>query len=130
VERDVVFTGSVAWQRLPAYYAAGDVFAMPCRTRYAGMDVEGLGVVFLEAAASGLPVVAGDSGGAADAVRAGETGLVVDGRSVDAVAAAVGDLLVDDVRAKAMGAAGRAWVETSWQWDRTADRLRELLSSP
>lgn len=129
VERDVVFTGSVPWQRLPAYYAAGDVFAMPCRTRYAGLDVEGLGVVFLEAAASGLPVVAGDSGGAADAVRPGETGLVVDGRSVDAVADAVGDLLGDDVRAKTMGAAGRAWVEAAWRWEVVASRLRELLSS-
>jgi phosphatidylinositol alpha-1,6-mannosyltransferase len=128
VERDVVFTGSVPWQQLPAYYTAGDVFAMPCRTRYAGMDVEGLGVVFLEAAASGLPVVAGDSGGAADAVRAGETGVVVDGGSVASVASAVADLLSDDLRARAMGAAGRAWVEQAWRWDLVASRLRELLS--
>ena len=127
VGRDVVFTGSVPWQQLPAYYNAGDVFAMPCRTRYAGMDVEGLGVVFLEAAASGLPVVAGDSGGAVDAVRDGETGVVVDGRADDAVASAVGELLSDDVRAKAMGAAGRAWVEERWQWDALAAKLQRLL---
>jgi phosphatidylinositol alpha-1,6-mannosyltransferase len=128
VERDVVFTGSVPWRQLPAYYATGDVFAMPCRTRYGGMDVEGLGVVFLEAAATGLPVVAGDSGGAPDAVRAGETGLVVDGRSVSAVATSVGDLLVDPTRAKAMGAAGREWVEVEWQWSTLAGKLQHLLA--
>jgi phosphatidylinositol alpha-1,6-mannosyltransferase len=128
VERDVVFTGSVPWQELPAYYACGDVFAMPCRTRYAGLDVEGLGVVYLEAAATGLPVVAGNSGGAADAVRDGETGVVVDGESVPAVATAVSDLLGDPTRAKAMGVAGRAWVEERWRWDLLAARLHELLT--
>ena len=86
VERDVVFTGSVPWAELPAHYAAGDVFAMPCRTRRGGLDVEGLGIVYLEASATGLPVVAGDSGGAPDAVREGETGYVVRGRDVAAVA--------------------------------------------
>ena len=75
VERDVVFTGSVPSAELPAHYAAGDVYAMPCRTRNRGLDVEGLGIVYLEASATGLPVVAGDSGGAPDAVREGETGL-------------------------------------------------------
>jgi phosphatidylinositol alpha-1,6-mannosyltransferase len=127
-ERDVVFTGSVPWQQLPAYYVSGDVFAMPCRTRLAGMDVEGLGVVFLEAAAAGLPVVAGNSGGAPDAVRAGETGLVVDGESVGDVATAVADLLGDPTRAKAMGAAGRAWVEAAWQWPTMAAKLRSYLA--
>ena len=71
----VVMTGPVPVDELPAHYAAGDVFAMPCRTRNRGLDVEGLGIVYLEASASGLPVVAGDSGGAPDAVLAGETGL-------------------------------------------------------
>ena len=64
---------------LPAYYDAGDVFAMPCRTRRRGLDVEGLGIVYLEASATGLPVIAGDSGGAPDAVLSGETGYVVPG---------------------------------------------------
>ena len=82
VADDVVFTGSVPWEDLPRYYAAGDVFAMPCRTRRGGLDVEGLGIVYLEASATGLPVVAGDSGGAPDAVVDGETGYVVDGRDV------------------------------------------------
>ncbi|MGQ4424014.1 glycosyltransferase family 4 protein, partial [Streptomyces violaceoruber] len=70
----VHFTGAVPWSELPAHYGAGDVFAMPCRTRRGGLDVEGLGIVYLEASATGLPVVAGDSGGAPDAVLDGETG--------------------------------------------------------
>ncbi len=123
----VVLTGSVAWDDLPAHYDAGDVFAMPCRTRRAGLEVEGLGIVFLEASATGLPVVAGRSGGSPDAVRDGETGHLVDGRSVAAVTDAVAGLLQDPVRARAMGAAGRAWVERDWRWDVLAGRLRGLL---
>jgi phosphatidyl-myo-inositol dimannoside synthase len=125
---DVRFTGSVPWPELPAHYAAGDVFAMPCRTRLGGIDVEGLGIVFLEAAATGLPVVAGTSGGAPETVRDGETGVVVDPRSVRAVAAAVADLLADPDRATAMGAAGRAWVQSEWRWETQAQRLRALLA--
>ena len=124
----VRFTGSVPWQDLPAHYAAGDVFAMPCRTRLGGIDVEGLGIVFLEAAATGLPVVAGDSGGAPDTVREGETGVVVDGRDVARVAREVSDLLADPQRAAGMGAKGRAWVEAEWRWDVLAGRLRTLLT--
>ena len=81
----VIFTGGVPYPELPEHFAAGDVFAMPCRTRRKGMDVEGLGMVFLEASACGLPVVAGDSGGAPEAVREGETGYVVGGRDRDAL---------------------------------------------
>jgi phosphatidylinositol alpha-1,6-mannosyltransferase len=91
------------------------------------MDVEGLGIVFLEASASGLPVVAGDSGGAPDAVRDGDTGLIVDGRSTTQIAARVSELLLDADRAKSMGAAGREWVERSWRWDAMSSRLAELL---
>ena len=87
----VSFAGSVPWTDLPAHYAAGDVFAMPCRTRRRGLDVEGLGIVYLEAAATGLPVVAGDSGGAPDAVRDGDTGFVVAGGSAPQVAQRVTD---------------------------------------
>src|SRR5918999_819791 len=108
VAETVRFTGSVPWERLPAHYAAGDVFAMPCRTRRRGLDVEGLGIVYLEASSAGLPVIAGDSGGAPDAVLAGETGLVVDGRSVAVVADAVISLLGDSQRAAAVGEKGRA----------------------
>ena len=130
VAADVVTTGSVPWEELPAHYDAGDVFAMPCRTRRGGLEVEGLGIVFLEASATGLPVVAGRSGGSPDAVRDGETGHVVDGRSVAEVTDAVADLLQDRPRARALGAAGRAWVERDWRWDVLADRLRSLLTGP
>ena len=80
----MIITGRVPWEELPAHYVAGDVFAMPCRTHGRGLDVEGLGIVYLEASASGLPVVAGDSGGAPETVLDGVTGNVVDGRDLRA----------------------------------------------
>jgi phosphatidyl-myo-inositol dimannoside synthase len=123
----VVFTGSVPWARLPEHYAAGDVYAMPCRTRRRGLDVEGLGIVYLEASATGLPVVAGDSGGAPDAVREGETGYVVPGHDVDVLAERVSALLTDPALAQRLGAAGRAWVEAEWRWESQAERLTTLL---
>ena len=123
----VRFTGPVPAAELPAHYAAGDVFAMPCRTRRGGLDVEGLGIVYLEASATGLPVVGGDSGGAPDAILDGETGYVVPGREVGAVAERLVALLSDPAGAKAMGDKGRAWVERDWSWDLTAARLRALL---
>lgn len=128
VSGSVVFTGSVPWARLPAYFGVGDVFAMPCRTRLGGIDVEGLGMVFLEAAACGLPVVAGDSGGAPDTVVDGETGFVVGGDRVEPTARAVGDLLVDPDRAARMGARGRDWVRQRWSWERSVDTIRSLLT--
>ncbi|MFG1801263.1 glycosyltransferase family 4 protein [Micromonospora carbonacea] len=128
VERDVVFTGSVPTAELPAHYAAGDVYAMPCRTRNRGLDVEGLGIVYLEASATGLPVVAGDSGGAPDAVREGETGYVVPGRDVALLADRVATLLADRDLARQLGAAGRAWVEREWRWETQAARLAALLA--
>jgi phosphatidylinositol alpha-1,6-mannosyltransferase len=128
VERDVVFAGAHPWVDLPPFFAAGDVFCMPTRTRKAGFEVEGLGIVYLEASATGLPVVAGDSGGAPDAVRDGETGFVVHGRSAERIAGKVGDLLLDRELASRMGAAGREWVERSWGWDDLGERLRGLLT--
>jgi phosphatidyl-myo-inositol dimannoside synthase len=128
LEDSVVLTGGVPSEELPEYYAAGDVFAMPCRTRRAGLDVEGLGMVFLEAAACGRPVVAGTSGGAPEAVQEGVTGHVVDPRSPEAVAGTLADLLDDPARARAMGAAGRAWVERSWSWTTIARTFGDLLS--
>lgn len=113
---------------LPPYYAAGDVFAMPCRTRRGGLDVEGLGMVFLEAAACGRPVVVGRSGGAPEAVRRGVTGLVVDDpRSPEAVADRILELIENPRRAAAMGRAGRAWVEAEWSWESLALRWRALM---
>ncbi|MGI5270676.1 glycosyltransferase family 4 protein [Nonomuraea sp. CA-218870] len=123
----IVLTGTVPAADLPGYYAAADVFAMPCRTRWRGIDVEGLGIVFLEAAATGLPVVAGRSGGAPEAVRDGETGLVVDGRDPAPVAEALIELLTHPEQARKMGETGRDWVVREWSWDRVADRFLALL---
>ncbi len=126
--QSVHFIGGVSGPQLPSYYAACDVFAMPCRTRRGGLDVEGLGMVYLEAAACARPVIAGTSGGAPEAVRHGETGLVVgDPRSPKSVADSILELLDDRDRARAMGEAGRAWVEAEWSWDSLAARWRDLL---
>jgi phosphatidylinositol alpha-1,6-mannosyltransferase len=128
VDEHVVFAGAVPAAELPAHHAVGDVFALPCRTRGGGLDVEGLGIVLLEAAAAGLPVVAGESGGAPETVQEGRTGHVVDGRDVASVAAAVAGLLADPERARAMGAAGRAWMQREWAWPARVARLRALLA--
>ena len=127
VAHAVLATGRVEVADLPAYYASGDVFAMPCRTLGNGLDVEGLGIVFLEAGAAGLAVVAGDSGGAPEAVLNGRTGTVVDGRDLAAITAAVTDLLADPARRAKFGAAGRDWVRGTWTWDRSAARLDRIL---
>ena len=127
VGEHIVFTGSVPYDELPTYYAAGDVYAMPCRTRGRVLDVEGLGIVYLEASASGKPVVAGDSGGAPDAVLDGETGYVVGGRDITTLAKRLVELLDDRGLALRMGAAGRAWTEAEWRWDLQAARMTELL---
>jgi phosphatidyl-myo-inositol dimannoside synthase len=124
----VLFTGPVPWEALPAYYDAGNVFAMPCRTRRGGLDVEGLGIVYLEASATGLPVVGGDSGGAPDAIWHGETGYVVPGRSEGALAARLAELLNDPAGAAAMGEKGHAWVEREWSWDLVAERFSQILA--
>jgi phosphatidyl-myo-inositol dimannoside synthase len=123
----VVFTGGVPAAELPAHHAVADVFAMPCRTRGAGLDVEGLGIVYLEASATGVPVVAGQSGGAPETVLDGETGRVVDGRSVEAITEAVSDLLADPDHAARVGARGRDWVMAQWRWDTMAARMSDLL---
>jgi phosphatidylinositol alpha-1,6-mannosyltransferase len=121
------FTGPVPGAELSGYYSAGDVFSMPCRTRRGGLDVEGLGIVYLEASATGLPVVGGDSGGAPDAILDGETGYVVGGRDCAALASRLAELLADPDKARAMGDKGRAWTESDWSWDQVATRLRALL---
>ncbi|WP_165985661.1 glycosyltransferase family 4 protein [Streptomyces sp. YIM 98790] len=130
VAGSVRFTGPVAWSELPAHFGAGDVFAMPCRTRRGGLDVEGLGIVYLEASATGLPVVAGDSGGAPDAVLDGETGWVVRGgaeTAAEETAERLVTLLGDTDLRRRMGERGRGWVEQRWRWDLLAERLRDLL---
>jgi phosphatidylinositol alpha-1,6-mannosyltransferase len=123
----VVFTGQVSEEELPAAYAAGDVFAMPCRTRVGGLEVEGWGNVFIEAAACARPVVVGDSGGARESLEDGRTGVLVDGRKVEEVADAVAELLADPELARRMGEAGRRRVEGFFTWPRATEQLAGWL---
>jgi phosphatidylinositol alpha-1,6-mannosyltransferase len=123
----VIFAGEVLPDVAPQYFRAGDVFAMPCRSRKLGLEVEAFGTVFNEAAAVGRPSVAGDSGGAPEAVVHGETGLVVDGNEVDEVAEAILELLGDPEKAAKLGAAGADRVHRDLTWDALSVRLRGLL---
>ncbi len=108
VSDSVIFTGGVPWHQMPAYFDAGDLFAMPCRTRRLGLEPEALGIVFLEASACGLPVLVGDSGGASETVLVEETGYVVNPREADEVATWVSKLLKDPIRAQELGRRGRS----------------------
>ena len=127
----VRFLGRVPNDDLPALCACADVFAMACRTRWAGLEQEGFGIVFLEAAACGVPQVAGDSGGAAEAVVDGETGVVVHrpGRADD-VAVALSRLLDDQPLRARLGSAARARAEATFAYDVLAGRLRAALGAP
>ena len=127
LQERVTLIGRIQYADLPQYICAGDLFVMPSRSRLAGLEVEGLGIVYLEASACGLPVIAGNSGGAPDAVLEGETGLVVDGTQKSEVAAAVVELLLDPDRSKAMGIAGRQWIIREWRWEIWSARFAELL---
>ena len=124
----VHLTGKVSQKELPSWYAAGDIFAMPCRTRMGGWDVEGLGIVFLEGSATGLPVIVGDSGGAIDAVVDNETGYLVDGNNTSEIAQRIAFLISNPDVAKRMGGAGRNWVTQEWTWDQNFKKLDGLLS--
>ena len=123
----VRFLPGTPFAGMPAVYAAADVFAIPCRTRLAGLEPEALGMVFLEAAACGLPVVVGDSGGAPETVRHGKTGYVVDPRDPVAVADRLQALLADPAAARAMGSRGREFVTTHYSADAAAGMVRDLL---
>ncbi len=115
---------------LPALYGCGDVFAMLCRNRWAGLEQEGFGIVFLEAAAAGVPQVAGDSGGAAEAVVDGETGYVVaDPSDPAAVADRIARLLDDPAGSARMGAAGRERAVADFSYDVLAARLGAALAA-
>jgi phosphatidylinositol alpha-1,6-mannosyltransferase len=128
VSDHVAIAGQVSDEELPAHYAAGDVFAMPCRERRGGLEVEAFGIVFIQAQAIGRPVVAGNIGGVPDALDAGRTGLLVDGESLDAVTDGVAALLGDPERATRMGAAAAEFVASGFTWDRRTADLRELLA--
>ncbi|CAB4702404.1 unannotated protein [freshwater metagenome] len=124
----VTFIGRIQYADLPRYICVGDVFAMPSRSRLAGLEVEGLGIVYLEASACALPVIAGASGGAPDAVVEAVTGLVVNGLNIEEIADAAVSLLSDTERARKMGSAGRSWIVDNWQWQIWADRFIALLN--
>lgn len=124
----VVLPGRLPWEDLPAAHAALDVFAMPCRTRLHGTDVEGLGIVYLEAQACGVPAVAGRSGGAPEAVRDGETGSVVDGARPAEVVEAIDRWLADPAARREAGDRGRRWVERCWSWTAIATGFEGLLA--
>ena len=128
LEKFVHLTGKVSQTELSKWYAAGDIFAMPCRTRMGGWDVEGLGIVFLEGSATGLPVIVGDSGGAVDAVIDGETGFLADGTNTAEIADRIAYLFANPEVAKKMGEAGRNWVTQEWTWDQNFKKLDGLLS--
>ena len=128
IEKNVSFIGRIQYKDLPGYICVGDIFAMPSRSRFAGLEVEGLGIVYLEASACGLPVIAGESGGAPDAVIEGVTGFVVDGTNTEQIAKRAIQLLLDEKLRISMGSAGRAWIEKEWRWQIWASKFSDLLA--
>jgi len=128
LQKNITFIGRIQYKDLPGYICVGDLFAMPSRSRFAGLEVEGLGIVYLEASACGLPVIAGASGGAPDAVIEGVTGFVVDGTNTEEIANRAIQLLLDEKLRISMGSAGRAWIEKEWRWQIWAGKFSELLS--
>jgi len=127
IKDDVTFVGRIGYEQLPEYICAGDLFAMPSRSRFWGLEVEGLGISYLEASACGLPVIAGNSGGAPDAVDEGKSGVVVSGINNDAIAKAVVKFLNDPEISKTMGDYGRKWVVEKWRWEIWSEAFEQLL---
>jgi phosphatidylinositol alpha-1,6-mannosyltransferase len=127
LEKNVIFAGRVQLDELPRYIQLGQIFAMPARDRFFGLEVEGLGIVYLEASACALPVIVGDSGGAPDAVISEKTGLIVDGTSPDQIANSIKTLLQQPGLAKSYGSAGREWVVNEWRWEIWSKRFNSLL---
>ena len=127
VLESITFLGRINYVDLPRYFCVGDIFAMPSRSRLAGLEVEGLGIVYLEASACGLPVIAGNSGGAPDAVLNDVTGFAVDGTSPSEVSRAAITLLSDPELVASMGAKGRQWVIDEWRWPIWEKRFSQLI---
>lgn len=123
----VTFAGPQAWDRVPGYYSAATVFALPTRTRFRGAETEGLPLVFLEAAAAALPLVGGAVGGISDAVRPGKTGVLVEGSNPGETAEALSSLLSDPSFAIRMGATARKMILEEFTWDLVAAKYREAL---
>lgn len=128
VEEQITFIGRVQYADLPRYICAGDIFAMPSRSRLAGLEVEGLGIVYLEASACGLPVIAGNSGGAPDAVLESVTGYAVDGTSTVEISSAIIKVLKDPQAAALMGERGREWINDQWRWEIWSKKFNSLLA--
>jgi phosphatidylinositol alpha-1,6-mannosyltransferase len=128
LESSLTFIGRIQYKDLPMYLCAGDIFAMPSRSRLMGLEVEGLGIVYLEASSCGLPVIAGSSGGAPDAVVQNETGLVVNGTDTKEIASAAVQLLTNIESSKKMGAVGRQWIIDKWRWEIWSKDFEELLN--
>lgn len=127
LEKNVIFAGRVQLEELPNYIRLGEIFAMPARDRFFGLEVEGLGIVYLEASACGLPVIVGKSGGAPDAVIHEKTGLVVEGTSPDQIANSIKTFLQQPELAKNYGKAGREWVVDEWRWEIWSKCFNSLL---
>jgi phosphatidylinositol alpha-1,6-mannosyltransferase len=132
LDAPVRFLGRVAHDDLPRVYGCADVFTMLCRNRWGGLEQEGFGIVFVEAAACGVPQVAGDSGGAAEAVADGETGIVIrhperDESAVDDTVTALTRLLADSELRRRMGRASRVRAESEFSYDVLAARLGAAL---
>jgi phosphatidylinositol alpha-1,6-mannosyltransferase len=123
----VFFIGRINFAELPSYICMGDVFAMPSRSRLFGLEVEGLGIVYLEASSCGLPVIVGASGGAPDAVIDGETGFVVDGNDLNAISTQIVKLLGDVKLRQKMGERGREWAIESWRWEIWSQEFNKAL---
>jgi phosphatidylinositol alpha-1,6-mannosyltransferase len=128
IEHNVIFTGRIKFDDLPKYIQLGELFAMPSRDRFFGLEVEGLGIVYLEASACGVPVIVGKSGGAPDAVLENQTGLIVDGTSKEEISAAICKLLADKDLAAQMGQRGREWVDQNWRWQIWSEKFNSLLN--
>ena len=128
LEGSVTLIGRIDYKDLPLYICVGDIFAMPSRSRLMGLEVEGLGIVYLEASACGLPVLAGNSGGAPDAVVQNETGLVVNGTDKKEIADAAIELLTKVDLSKKMGTAGRQWIVENWRWEIWSRSFEDLLN--
>jgi phosphatidylinositol alpha-1,6-mannosyltransferase len=127
IEESVRFIGRVQYSALPAHIQLGDLFAMPSRSRFFGLEVEGLGIVYLEASSCGVPVIAGASGGAPDAVLEGETGVVVNGSDVHAIADTVVNLLNKPELRRQMSERGREWASQEWNWVLWGQRFEKML---
>lgn len=123
----VRFEGPQPWHEVPGYYNAADIFALPTRERYFGTETEGLPLVFVEAAATGLPLIGGRAGGVADAVRDQETGFIVNGSDPDDTAAALIKLLDEPDLARTLGDNAKQMVTDGFTWDQVAERFKQAL---